>query len=258
MDEERRAKERARHDEFVASMLRTLHQEFATLIQEHLAAKAQHNEAIQPYERKPTYLECVIRPSSMADQPVIDSLASCRSILGACQIGPVEAPFPDLRHSKQTPGQDGVEGRLNNYGLECWHLSERGVFVKILTTFDTPLPNQQYPCILLSDLLKRLTQVFRFAQRFGDRVAPAGSIEVKIRLANIGNRRLYIKGAMARTEHATKKDELFTTWKGARSEMQDPDVLAVKAAFWFCERFNCDYVGELYLTTEQARFLHQL
>ena len=40
--------------------------------------------------------------------------------------------------------------------------------------------------------------------------------------------------------------------------MRKPDLLAVKAVYWFCERFNCQFLTEESLTSVQKAVLRQI
>jgi hypothetical protein len=254
-EEEQRALARARQEEHVAGLRKSLAQEFAGLVKEYLVS---NDGGTESNRRAPSYYECVIQPSSAPDGPVIGSLAECRSVLTHSRVGPSTSPLPDVLHSAIATGQDWIGGRLNNYGLECWRLSQEAVFSMILSTREASMPPAAPPSISLDDMLFRLTQFFRFAARLAEKTTSDGKVDVAVKLGDIGARPLLIEGWFGRFQYSTSENELSHSWQCSREELTAPDKLAVKAACWFCERFNWESASEESLTKVQGRILQQM
>jgi hypothetical protein len=138
-------------------------------------------------------------------------------------------------------------GLLNNYGLECWRLSQQAVFGMILST-------QETASISLGDMLLRLTQVFRFAAKLAKITTANADAAITVTLADICGRPLLTERSIGRYQYSTADPELSHSWRCSREELSDPDKLAVKAAFWLCERFNCPITTDS-LDIEQKRIL---
>jgi hypothetical protein len=197
---ERRAAWRLRQDKYVAKFVQAIQEDFFALIQEELAA---NQGAIQSHRSQPAFWECVIRPPWIPDQPFIDSLQRCRSVVQHCQVGPLSASFPDLSYSKEHTGPDWVGGKLKVCGFECWRFSQRGLFATILTTHDELILPSTQPCISVDYMLFRLTQMFRFAARFGVKATNDGMGEIGVRLAGIKNRPLSLEAGFVRGQYCT-------------------------------------------------------
>lgn len=114
------------------------------------------------------------------------------------------------------------------------------------------------PGIALDDILFRLTQLFRFATKFAERTTPDGELKVDIRLVDIGNRPLRIEGVFDTYMNPTTENELSHSFHCSKEDLKDPDQLAVKATFWFCERLNWDLVTETSLINVQGQILQHL
>jgi hypothetical protein len=253
--EEQLARARAGQQDHITALCKSLEKEFAGLIKEYLAS---NQGASKSDQRAPAYYECMIWPSSPLDKPVIDTLAACRSTLQHCQVGPSSSPLPDISHSTPSVGQDWIGGRMNNYGLECWRFSQQAVFAMIFSTREAVVPSTAQPGISLEDMLFRLTQVFRFTKKLAEKTMTNGSVDVTVGLRDIGNRPLFIEGIFPRLHYSSGANELSYSHQCSPEELKEPDQLAVKAAYWFCERFNWQSVTEASLANVQAGFLHLL
>lgn len=219
---------------------------------------ASNQGASNSNQRTPPYYECIIWPSSPLDKSMIDTLAACRSTLNHCQVGPSYSPLPDVSHSRLSNGQDWVGGRMNNNGLECWRLSQQAVFAMILSIREAVRPPTSQPSISLEDMLFRLTQLFRFAAKLAARRTADGEVEVAVKLRDIGNRPLLIEGIFDTYQDPTSENDLTYSHHCSHEKLKDPDELALKAAYWFCERLNWQSVTETSLANVQARLLRHL
>jgi hypothetical protein len=254
--EEHLARALADQDGYVAATVQALRKEFAGLTEQYLAAR---QDELHPDRRKPAYWGCVVQPSVPPGGLVIPSIGACRTVLSQCQIGPAPSPLPDVSHSKEGTGQDWLGGRMYNYGLECWRLSQRAVFAMLLSAQDGDGAPTEQPSISVEDMLLRLTQTFRFASRLAAATSLAGGVDVKVRLADIGSRPLLLdRGGFGRYTFFTSEPELSNSWPCSPEELKNPDQLAVNAAFWFCERFNWQHVSEDSLTNLQQRVLREM
>ena len=128
----------------------------------------------------------------------------------------------------------------------------------IITTSDAVIQPLPQPCISLDDMLLRLTQIFRFAERLAKKTTRDGEVDMSVRLAGIGNRRLHIEDSLERFQYYSNETELFNSWHCSPAALKNFDALAIKAALWFCERFNWDYVNEALLTNIQKKFVGQM
>jgi hypothetical protein len=187
---------RARQEEYIASIRQDLQAGFAGLIQESSAG----NQGTPYRPDRPAYWECIISPSLLSDRSMIDTLAMCRSTIAACQIGPTACPLPDLSHSTQEVGQDWIGGKLNNYGLECWRLTQRAVFAAIMSAQQAATSSQ--PSLSLDDMILRMTQVFRFAAKLAEKAARNSEFDVTVRLGDIGPRPLLIERSIGRYHYS--------------------------------------------------------
>jgi hypothetical protein len=255
LGEERLARARAGQQEHITALCKSLEKEFAGMVKEYLASNHGTGKSDQ---RAPAYYECIIWPSFPLDKPVMDTLTACRSTVNQCQIGPSSSPLPDINHSRPSTGQDWVGGRMNNYGLECWRLSQQAVFAMILSARQVVRPPRAQPSISLEDILFRLTQMFRFAAKLAEKTTADGKVEVAVSLRDIGNRPLLIEGVFETFKDPTSENQLSYSRHCLQEELKDPDQLAVKAAYWFCERLNWQSVTATFLAKVQGRFLHQL
>ena len=148
---------------------------------------------------------------------------------------------------------------MNNYGLECWRLSQRAVFAMLLSCQEGAVPPSEQRSISVDDMLLRLTQTFRFAARLAETTSLNAGIDVSVSLADIGNRPLLLeKGAVGRYRFSTSEPELSNSWHCSPEDLKNPDLLAVNAAFWFCERFNWQHVSEESLTNIQKSLVRDM
>ena len=242
---------RALQEEYISSVCEELQTQLAELVRLDSAERG-------GISKKPAYWECIINPSLMAERHLLETLAKCRSTISECQIGPSTCPLPDLIHSKPSVGDDWIGGNMNNFGLECWRLTQRAVFASILSAREVPTPPSLKPSISLEDMIFRLTQVFRFAAKLAENTARSSEFDVTVQLKDIDNRTLLVEGGWGRFQYASGQNDLSHSWHCSRKELQDPDLLAVKAGYWFCERFNWHHVTEDQLAIVQKRFLAQL
>lgn len=242
----------ARQEEYIASIRQELRSGFAELVKE-ASSSAQGGIGTNP-----AFWDFVVRPSLATDRPVMDTLAMCRSIIADCQVGPSACPLPDLTHSKSCSGQDWIGGKMNNHGLECWRLTQKAVFAAAVSARELHIPPSIEPGLSLDDIVFRLTQVFRFAERLSEKAARNSELDVDIRLANIANRPLQIENSFGRYRYFSSDLELFHSWHCSREGLKKPDQFAVKAAYWFCERFNWQHVTLDRLVSVQRGVSHHM
>jgi|SRR6266446_8010865 len=146
-------------------------------------------------------------------------------------------------------GQDWLGGDVTISAIECWRLSQKGVFAYATTIPNGPGPtphiSQQY--LGIDDAVARLTLVFRFAAKLSEKAFDPndGTVEITIRWTGIFGLPLYLDTGFLRGSYQSNAPELENTWRCPGEALRaDPEKFARTAALWFFERFNWQYVSE--------------
>ncbi len=211
------------------------------------------------YSKEPPNWEFIIKPTTVAEHHVIDSITTCKRLVSFSQVGPTSEPFPELNHNEPAAGQDWIGGLIRVCGFECWRMSQHGVFVNALTLPDDAslMPSGEQG-ISVDKMLFRLTQMFRFAAAFASRLTPNGSVDISIRLSGIHQRVLTIDTGFIRAQPRASVRDLTYMVTCDKQLLADPDECAIKAATWFCERFNWHADSEGFLRQLQKPIIPHL
>jgi hypothetical protein len=240
--------------ELIASMAKRLDDEaggrriLELLERQHKYLKAFHEAARRDFKflahtNLGAFWDCMIRPVQLPETPVLDSLQKCRGLVSHCQMGPTSEPFPEISCSEQISGHDYTGANVKVVRYECWRMSQFGVFINMFMIGDDQPINTYEPLSFSVDaMVFRLTQLFRFAERFATRLSlPA--LRINIRLAGIENRALRVDRAIMRALYKCEVPELENHWEFTTDQLKTPDQCALQTAFWFCERFNWSHVS---------------
>jgi hypothetical protein len=213
--------------------------------------------------RPPAVWEVVIRPSWIPEHPRIESLRQCRAIVESSRVGGAGWRLPETLSAERTSGPDWAGGIIKTAPVQCWRLSQKGMFAYITAIPEAsgvpPHMSQSY--LGVDEVIAQLTMVFRFAAKLAQAAFDPGdgTVDVGIRLTGIANRPLYLDRGILRGTYQSSVPELENTWHCQRVALQTtPEQIAVKAAVWFFERFNWEYVSEEQITQFQARILRYI
>ncbi len=229
----------------------------------------------KPPEIPPSHWEVVIRPSWIPEQPRVDTLNACWSVVNNARVRSNGWEYPDIRMDRQNEA-DWV-GATHTSGLyvESWRFSQSGVFVHAFPIWDDIsmrgpkldhwrwiLPKGFVPerFLDLDYALRMFTHIFRFASKLAEAAFDPEdeTIEVTIRLLGTRDRVLITWDDPRRLMECCRATASYleNTWNCTRAELLSaPDRLAIKAAVWFFERFNWDNVScEGLARIQQARF----
>jgi hypothetical protein len=218
--------------------------------------------------------EIVISPSRIPEQPRLQSLKDCRTIVEACQVRSHGWEFPASTSNSQETGTDwlGFFRRHSDEG-ECWRISQRGVFANMLVVFDDlrspPQLDQRWASRMPAGFIPKkfldievavrtITHGFRFAARLAEKTLDpaAETVHVLIHLSGTRDRVLVTRGDTGRLNdwYIASVPFLENSWACNRGELNaNPDAFAVRAALWFFERFNWQFATEEIVAKTQAR-----
>jgi hypothetical protein len=246
----------SRQTKYVQDFFRDIRKEHAGLMGQR--AKERGNQG-----RLPAVWEVVIRPSWIPEHPRIEPLRQCRAIVESSQVGGAGWRLPETLSAERTSGPDWAGGIIKTAPVQCWRLSQKGVFAYMTAIPEAsgapPHDSQAY--LGVDEVIAQLTMVFRFAAKLAQAAFDPGdgAVEVAIRLTGIANRPLFLDRGILRGTYQSNVPELENTWHCQRAALEaTPEQLAVNAALWFFERFNWEYVSEEMVRQFQARILRYI
>ena len=208
----------------------------------------------------PSHWEVVIRPSDIGTQQEMTTLKTCRTIVQNCQVRSNGWEYPPLVRQFETGDEwTGATYRADPE-VECWRLSQRGAFIHMFPIFDDLQTNDegkvswqwQVPkgfapkrFFGIDAAVRTITHVFRFASNLVKQSEYPGTngVDVSIRLTGTTDRVLTADRdpRRVRTFSRATVSSLEKNWPCTTEQLcHEADMLAVKAAVWFFERFNWD------------------
>jgi hypothetical protein len=232
--------------------------------------------ALEDAAKLPGCWEVMIYPGKVPEQPRVQTLSECRSIVEACQVNADGRYSPKTSHEGHESGHDWF-GQTPPYTNipESWQISQRGEFVQASVVMDDLLhpPQLDYSWGSLKphgfeprkfldiDVAVHLvTRMFRFAAKLSARAFDPNEEAVKIAmtLTRTKGRVLITRDDPGRMMgwYISSAKELENTWSLRREELcADPDGHAVRALVWFFERFNWPRVtGDLIASNQVGQF----
>jgi hypothetical protein len=226
--------------------------------------------------KQPAHWEVVIRPSWIPDQPRIDRLGECWTIVDAAKVKSNGWVYPVMRPDFRENGTDWVGAtRVHKCKVESWRFSPRGAFAHMFPIWDDVEMQDQKPDRWPWDMpkdfapqhfldidvaIRTLTHIFRFAAALANRAFDPGdgTVEVTIRMTGTRDRMLITWTDPHRMEQCYRAtaSNLENTWCCPRAALEAaPDGFAIKAGLWLFERFNWhDVSAEVLERLQRARF----
>jgi hypothetical protein len=267
-------RDQAQRSEAMARQAEAINQAVADLRKIYLSEATQCADKMGFTTKRPCHWEVVIYPSAFSFTPVIERLGDCWTIIEACRVQSLGWCYPEMAPEHRDVGEDWIGStvayKYGEYYVESWRLHQNGLFIQMFPIWDDYhpasteqtrsfgwLPDGFVPRQFLNyDVaIRTITHIFRFAQKLVEKTIPArrGSVKIGIRLNGTRDRVLVPDGPLVREFRKATAPALEHSQDYTLKELQEPDVLAVKEAFWFFERFNWQSVSLEDLSQIQSR-----
>lgn len=215
------------------------------------------------------YWRVVIRPTAF-QQDRIPLLKKCEEIVASSVVNLRGQEYPDVTGCQIIRGNDWIEASVDRTPyLEYWRLFQSGQFIQHHAFYEdwgiSEKERQRIsdgaPFLRINATLYRLTEIFEFAARLArwDVLDPA--VEIGITLYGTKGRRLVFMDPERFFEDSRWESTVETITYPSKVlpvielRTRTPD-LALDAAEWIFERFNCDVPRSL-LSQSQQRLLQR-
>jgi hypothetical protein len=210
------------------------------------------------------YWRVNIRPSRFEPRR-IPSLSECWDIVESSKVRLRGWDYPHIEHGERVNGDDWISSGSDwARHLEYWRLYQSGQFIHHFAMWeDYERPNRQpAPERYLEPLgvLYRLTEIFEFSARLGERDVLRPSAEFSIRLVDVNGRCLMFWdiSRILRGDYVSALDQISFCESVRQDKLlsRAPEI-ALDASIAIYERFNWTNPPRDVFAEEQKKFLER-